>query len=49
MYRDAYEWFVRDVFYPDVPKKWEELNSGMFGRPDYKKFLEEYFNIELHE
>jgi phosphoadenosine phosphosulfate reductase len=47
MYRDAYEWFVRDVFYPDVPKKWEELNSGMFGRPDYKKFLEEYFNVKL--
>lgn len=47
MFPDVYTWFVRDVFYPDVPRKWEELNSGMFEHPDYKQFIEQYFNITL--
>ncbi|MBR5314702.1 MAG: phosphoadenosine phosphosulfate reductase family protein [Clostridia bacterium] len=46
-YPDVYALFVRDVFYPDIPKKWEELNSGLFEKPDYKKFIEDYFNIKL--
>ena len=45
-YHDVYEWFVRDVFY-DREWQWEQSRGGMFGNPDYKKFLEEYFNITL--
>jgi phosphoadenosine phosphosulfate reductase len=47
MFPDVYTWFVRDVFYPDVPRKWEDLNSGMFEHPDYKAFLMDYFGIKL--
>lgn len=47
MFPDVYAYFVRDVFYPDIPRKWEELNSGFFERPNYKKFIEDYFNIKL--
>lgn len=46
-YADVYEWFVRDVFY-DSQEKWEASKGGLFDeRPDYKKFLEDYFNITL--
>ena len=45
-YENVYEWFVRDVFY-DRQWQWEQSQGGMFGNPDYKKFLEEYFNITL--
>lgn len=46
-YPDAYTHFVRDVFYPDIPKQWEELNNGLFDKPDYKQFLMDYFKIKL--
>ena len=45
-YENVYEWFVRDVFY-DRQWQWEQSRGGMFGNPDYKKFLEDYFNITL--
>ena len=45
-YENVYEWFVRDVFY-DRQWQWEQSQGGMFGNPDYKKFLEDYFNITL--
>lgn len=47
MFKDVYTYFVRDVFYPDVPRKWEQLNSGLFEHPDYKQFLMDYFGINL--
>lgn len=49
-YRDVYEWFVRSVFYDHKYKanqQWEATNNGLFGPPDYKLFLENYFNIKL--
>jgi phosphoadenosine phosphosulfate reductase len=45
-YDNVYEWFVRDVFY-DRQWQWEQSRDGMFGNPDYKQFLEQYFNITL--
>ena len=45
-YGDVYEWFVRDLFF-DRQWKFEQSRDGMFGNPDYKKFLEDYFNIKL--
>ena len=46
-YASVYEWFVRDVFY-DSQEKWQATNGGLFDeRTDYKKLLEDYFNITL--
>ena len=46
LYADAYEWFVREVFY-DKQSDWEQSKSTMFGPTDYKAFLEQYFNIKF--
>jgi len=48
MYKDVYEWFVRDVFY-DNQQKWEQDKQSLFGERDYKSFLEEYFGITFNE
>lgn len=49
-YDDVYEWFVRDVFFPKQTQKWEnKFKNGLFDKPDYKKFLEDYFNIKFKE
>ncbi len=45
-YENVYEWFVRDVFY-DRQWQWEQSQGGMFGNPDYKQFLMDYFGIDL--
>jgi len=37
-WHDVYEWFVYDVFYSDVPNKWEELNSGFLPPPILRNF-----------
>ena len=42
----AIECFVRDVFCENA-REFELIKSGMFGEPDFKKFLEEYFDIKL--
>lgn len=42
----AIECFVHDVFFPSS-EKWNLVKSGMFGKPDFKKFLEDYFDIKL--
>ena len=42
----VYRQFVRDVFF-ERQKAFEEYESSMFGEIDYKKFLEDYFNIKL--
>lgn len=56
-YQDVFEWFVRDLFY--VPRRhkgksedsklgWKEMSEfNLFGRMDFKSFLEEYFKINL--
>ena len=50
LYSDVYEWFVRDVFFEtqdewDAHKANEEMSA--FGKMDYRKFICEYFNIDL--
>ena len=45
-YNDAYEWFYRDLFC-EKQQQFEESRNSLFGKPDYKKFLEEYFNVNL--
>ena len=42
----AIECFVRDVFCENE-REFELIKSGMFGKPDLKKFLEDYFDIKL--
>ena len=45
-YDDVYEWFTRDLFY-SREEDWQRVSNTMFGRPDYKSFLEEQFGIDL--
>ena len=45
-YADVYEWAVREMFY-DKQWQFEQSKASMFGEIDYKKFLEDYFNIKL--
>ena len=45
-YADVYEWAVREMFF-DKQWQFEQSRDGMFGNPDYKHFLEDYFNITL--
>ena len=41
-----YEWFARDVFFPRE-KDWQKANVSLFGKPDWKDFLEREFGIDL--
>lgn len=45
-YADVYEWAVREFFY-DKQWKFEQSKGGLFGNPDYKKLLEDYFKLKL--
>lgn len=45
-YDDIYEYFTRDVFYPRQ-SEWDRVSNGMFGKPDFKHFLEQQFGINL--
>ena len=45
-YDDVYEWFTRDLFY-SREEDWQRVSNTMFGKPDYKAFLEEQFGIDL--
>lgn len=45
-YENVYEWFYRDVFCI-TQNQFNESKVSFFGKPNYKRFLEEYFNIEL--
>lgn len=46
IYDNAYEWFVRNVFFEST-QEWNEANNGMFGKPDYKELIERMFNIKI--
>ncbi len=48
LYKNTYEQFVRDVFYPKE-KDWKIHKNGIFADADfdYKAFLEDYFKIKL--
>ncbi len=43
---DVYAWFCRDVFFSSEAERQANENS-LFGRPDYKALLEEYFGTDL--
>lgn len=45
-YDNVYEWFTRDVFYSSNAD-WNKVSTGLFGKPDFKKFLEDKFGIDL--
>lgn len=42
----VYEWFFRDVFCKSTAD-FERMHNSMFGKPDYKKLLEDFFGIDL--
>lgn len=45
-YTTIYQQFIREVFF-ESHKKYENYISGMFEEIDYKKYLSEFFNIDL--
>jgi hypothetical protein len=45
-FNDVYEWFYNDVFCKSL-HDFEESKMNLFGKRDYKKEIEEYFNIKL--
>lgn len=45
-YDNVYEWFTRDAFYSSNAE-WNKVSAGLFGKPDFKKFLEDKFGIDL--
>lgn len=45
-YDDVYEWFYRAVFC-NTRQEYEESKHTLFGKPDYKQLLEDYFNVKL--
>ena len=49
-YNDVFEWFVRDVFYwRKSQEEWEEMNNNpLLPHPNYRKYLEDYFGIDLN-
>lgn len=51
-YADVYQWFFREVFF-NKQKKWElwfEANkTSAFGITDYRRYLMDYFKIDLPE
>ena len=44
--QDTAEWFYRDVFCTSN-ESWILSKGGFFGKPDFKKFLENYFDVKL--
>ena len=45
-FADEYEQVFRDIFC-DTQAEFEYLRGGMFGKPDFKAFLEQQFSIKL--
>lgn len=45
-FADEYEQMYRDVFC-DTQEEFEYARTGLFGRPNFKALLENYFNIKL--
>ena len=43
---DAFECFVHDVFF-NGSKQWDIVSDGLFGKPNFKAFIERQFNITL--
>lgn len=45
-YESVYEWFTRDVFF-SRNEEWNTISKSFFGKPDFKKFLEDKFGTDL--
>ena len=45
-YENVYEWFTRDVFF-SRNEEWEAVSKSFFGKPNFKKFLENKFGTDL--
>ena len=45
-YDDVYQWFYREIFCKSQ-QQFEDGRNTLFGTPDYKQFLEDYFKIKL--
>lgn len=45
-YESVYEWFTRDVFFARN-EEWDAVSKSIFGKPDFKKFLEDKFGTNL--
>lgn len=44
---NVYAQIVHELFYCNNQQGWIELNNGLLPPPDFKEFLESYFNIKL--
>lgn len=45
-YGDAYTYFCRNVFF-DREDSFKQFDNSLFGKPDYKSLLEDFFGIKL--
>lgn len=45
-FADVYEWFYFCLF-EDYIQDHEQANNSLFGKPDYKQLLEDFFKIDL--
>lgn len=45
-YENVYEWFTRDIFF-SRNEEWEAVSKSFFGKPNFKKFLEDKFGTDL--
>ena len=45
-FNDIYELFAHNLFFDDY-QNFAEVRDGLFGKFDFKKYLEDYFNIKL--
>lgn len=43
---DIYAYFYRNLFC-DSEQEFQHVATGLFGKPDFKKFLEDYFDVKL--
>lgn len=48
-YGSAYAWFVHNLFYNNTQKWKEDNENALIPHPNYKEFLENYFNIKFND
>lgn len=46
IYESVYEWFTRNVFFPSN-EEWNAVSKSIFGKPNFKNFLEKKFGTDL--
>ena len=45
-YDNVYEWFARNVFYSSNEDR-NKVSTGLLGKTNFKKFLEDKFGVDL--